>query len=194
MTAFEHYCIYKFPCSNNNNNSIIIISYSDHLSIDDLAEVLNIVWEVKEKWYKVGLWLDISSAELDVIERERSDPGECLREVLRVWLKTTRHTTLRKLAESLRSLEYVHVAEKLPLTTHQLRQRKSQQAPSTSPKSEHQFFPEPLPLSSIPASALEQQSSQPQLLLQGRLFVNRDILYYSTINVRLHVSMISNYR
>lgn len=44
--------------------------------------------EARLKWYDLGLELDISDVELDVIAKKfNSDPDVCLREMLKVWLR-----------------------------------------------------------------------------------------------------------
>ena len=147
---------------------VCLFSYLDHLGIDDLNVVLNSIWDARFQWYNIGLCLGVSVSDLSVIESTKSDPGECLREMLTIWLKSKHlNPTLQKLVETLRSRTVQHgfLAEMLPPIAQQLRQRKDQLALSTSPKSEHPCLPEPLP------------SSTP--LLEGNKIIN--FFYYTVI-------------
>ena len=83
--------------------------------------------------------------------------------------------TLQKLVESLRSpiLRYDILADNLLCTAQQPHERKFQQAVSTSSMSENPYLSSslnPLPSPSpTPTTALKQQTSQPQSLLQGKV-------------------------
>ena len=158
--------------------------FSDHLGIDDLFGILSAIWEAQIKWYNIGLGLKISPLKLDGIERKRKkDPGECLIAMLKIWLmKKDTDPTLQKMVESLRSpiVGHARLAYNLPSTFQELRRRKSQLAPSTSPKSEH-HFPRGSLASSSPTSvttALQQQSSQPRSVYQGKFLMNMFYIFY----------------
>ena len=75
------------------------------LCIDDLGDVLEETLCSSTKWYNIGLRLKVSVAKLDSIGSQLSDPGECLREVLKEWLKGAAGTkqTWGVLVEALRS-------------------------------------------------------------------------------------------
>ena len=150
---------------------VCLFSYLDHLGIDDLNVVLNSIWDARTQWFNIGLCLGVSPSDLSVINSAKSNPEECLREMLIIWLRSKHlNPTLQKLTETLRSpvVQRGFLAEMLPPTAQQLRQRKDQLALSTSPKSEHPCLPEPLP-SSTPTltTTLKPPSSQPQSFLQG---------------------------
>ena len=57
------------------------------LCVDDLGDVLEETLCSSTKWYNIGLRLKVPVAKLDSIKSQFSDPGECLREVLKEWLK-----------------------------------------------------------------------------------------------------------
>ena len=67
---------------------------------------------VKQKWYEIGVGLGYSIT-LDNIRRENSDPGICLRNLLRKQLQYP--TTWRNIADALRScdVEESQLADKL---------------------------------------------------------------------------------
>lgn len=51
----------------------------------DLGELQNELHGISSKWYDLGVQLHIDSGELDNIKRD--NPVECLREMLKIWLK-----------------------------------------------------------------------------------------------------------
>ena len=58
------------------------------LTLDDLSEVQSIVWELRSKWYNIGLNLHIKPSTLDAIRCNYHHQCEdCIREVLKEWLK-----------------------------------------------------------------------------------------------------------
>ena len=60
------------------------------LTLDNLSKVLNVdaVWERRSKWYNIGLNLCITPGTLDAIGCNCHHQCEdCLREVLKEWLK-----------------------------------------------------------------------------------------------------------
>ena len=62
----------------------------DLLTLDNLSEVLKVneVWERRSMWYNIGLNLHIKSGTLDAIRHNCHHQCEdCLREVLKEWLK-----------------------------------------------------------------------------------------------------------
>ena len=81
------------------------MDHSPGLGVDDLGDVLEETLATSAKWYNIGLRLKVSVAKLDGIESQFSDPGECLREVLKEWLKGAAGTepSWRVLVEALRS-------------------------------------------------------------------------------------------
>ena len=75
------------------------------LTKKDLRVVRDFLYDVRLKWYNIGLELGIDSITLDEIQfTYNKDPGTCLRELIKVWLKQIdTPTTWEKIAEALRS-------------------------------------------------------------------------------------------
>ena len=64
-----------------------IIITTGHLTIADLEQVIDKVWDARVKWYQIGLGIKIKSTDLDAIrKRHGNDPDECFCELLSVWL------------------------------------------------------------------------------------------------------------
>ena len=64
----------------------------------------NLLYEVRVKWYALGIQLGITPGTLDAYRAQNSDYGDCLREMLRYWLSSKSHTaTLETLLEALSS-------------------------------------------------------------------------------------------
>ena len=57
------------------------------MGVDDLGDVLEETLSSSTEWYNIGLRLKVPVAKLDGIGSEFSNPGKCLREVLKEWLK-----------------------------------------------------------------------------------------------------------
>ena len=74
------------------------------LSLDDLDVVLREFYKCHAKWYNIGLGLKVSVGTLDAIRSCFDDPGDCLREALKEWLKSSESVhTWSTLAAVLRS-------------------------------------------------------------------------------------------
>ena len=59
------------------------------LTLDGLREVRGLLYPVRRKWYDIGIELGLKIGELDNIKAAYSDHGECLTEMLKLWLKST---------------------------------------------------------------------------------------------------------
>ena len=59
------------------------------LTLDDLREVRGLLYPVRRKWYDIGIELGLKVGELDNIKASYSDHGECLTEMIKLWLKST---------------------------------------------------------------------------------------------------------
>ena len=57
------------------------------LTIADLKDVREAVFDGQNSWYDIGVELDVSPATLDNIKTQFHDDADCLREMLKVWLK-----------------------------------------------------------------------------------------------------------
>ena len=74
------------------------------LGVNDLLKVLDELYDVREKWYDIGLRLEVPIETLENIKATMADHGDhnsCLREVLLFWLKSGNATWL-PLCEALR--------------------------------------------------------------------------------------------
>lgn len=72
------------------------------LDINDLAKVRNFLYEVRLKWYDIGLELEMKVDELDEIKTTKNDSSVCLREMLKVRLKYYKNPlTWKAIAEAL---------------------------------------------------------------------------------------------
>ena len=74
------------------------------LSDNDLPVVMEELNKACVKWYNIGMMLRVSLDRLDVIKEQYSNPLDCLRETLKIWLKTyLSHPTWRNIVDALRS-------------------------------------------------------------------------------------------
>ena len=84
------------------------------LDSDHLRLVLDAIWDVRSKWYGMGLNLEMSSSDLDTIRRRcRDDPDECFTEVIKCWLRDSNHKpTWSKIIRALtaQSVGFSHLA------------------------------------------------------------------------------------
>ena len=62
------------------------------LTVDDLRTVIKELNNVCAKWYNIGVQLGVSVGTLDAIEKQYSDPSDCLRKTLMTWLKSSTPT------------------------------------------------------------------------------------------------------
>ena len=53
----------------------------------DLKDVQELLIGISHKWYDVGVQLNLESGVLKRIQRQYSNPADCLREMLEEWLK-----------------------------------------------------------------------------------------------------------
>ena len=86
---------------------------SSYLKIDDLKDVQEELIDVSNKWYNIGLQLNLQPGVLDGI-REHKDANSCLCEMLKFWLKTN-HSTWQLLVKALnsRSVSETDLAKRL---------------------------------------------------------------------------------
>ena len=94
-----------------------IYTTEEYLTINDLAEVRNEMWDARSKWYIIGLELGITPGTLDAISRRsRDNPDECLTTVLVEFLRHTDHKpSWKRLADAMASpaVGYRELAEQL---------------------------------------------------------------------------------
>ena len=63
-------------------------SAEEQLSVNDLPVVMKELIKVSAKWYDIGVHLGVCVDKLSGIKKQDSDVNNCLRETLRIWLKT----------------------------------------------------------------------------------------------------------
>ena len=75
------------------------------LSMKDLKHARKLLYPIRNKWYDIGIELDLNTAELDVIKSQyNDDPAECLLEMIKIWLRSISPCpTWDVLAEALRA-------------------------------------------------------------------------------------------
>ena len=74
------------------------------LSVDDLVVLLEELYNARANWYNIGMKLGVSVGTLKAIEKQYSDPSDCLRETLTTWLKScSPPPTWSKVVEALNS-------------------------------------------------------------------------------------------
>ena len=57
------------------------------VGINDLKDVIDVLFDVSRKWYYIGLQLNIQVDILENIKHQESDDSNRLREMLIIWLK-----------------------------------------------------------------------------------------------------------
>lgn len=78
------------------------------LTMKDLRQVRALLYRVRERWYDIGIELEIAVEELNIIKTTYNDPADCLLHMLQVWLRSIDPVpTWNILAEAL-TAEAVH--------------------------------------------------------------------------------------
>ena len=74
------------------------------LTQDDLKDVLEVLWNARDKWYNIGLQLRIDPSTLDAIAMEtmKHESDERLRHTLLSWLRSAGKKTWKMLYDALR--------------------------------------------------------------------------------------------
>ncbi len=71
------------------------------LSIEDLGDVLEEIWEARSKWCQIGLALKLSSGTLDAIKKDPGDAGDHCMKILESWLTSDKDKTWECLAKAM---------------------------------------------------------------------------------------------
>lgn len=58
------------------------------LTTKDLKAVRALLYKIRDKWFDIGIELEISVEELSIIKRNTDNPSECLVQMLLLWLKS----------------------------------------------------------------------------------------------------------
>ena len=90
---------------------------SDYLTAEDFWKVQNILWEVSEKWFDIGIQLKLTPSNLKMIEADYKKVEDCCREMLHTWLTQEPEPTWAALVEALKSppVKCDNVARKIEL-------------------------------------------------------------------------------
>ena len=56
------------------------------MTVDDLATVLDAIWDARARWYHIGLELRLRASTLDIINRNIHNDEDCFRDMLAQWL------------------------------------------------------------------------------------------------------------
>ena len=95
-----------------------MVFFAGKLTIGDLGNVLEAVWEARVNWFNIGLKLGISVGTLDSIEATGQNPDKCLTAMIKDWLKNGKpKPSWAQLAKALKSpmVGYAQLAEQLPV-------------------------------------------------------------------------------
>ena len=80
---------------------LFLLHTDDPEANPNLKTALNLVWDARDVWFNLGLQLDIEVKELQLFERNQhgwdsndgdsydENSGQCFREMLSVWLKSS---------------------------------------------------------------------------------------------------------
>ena len=92
--------------------------FAGKLTIDNIGDILEEVWEARVKWYNIGLKLGISVGTLDSIGKANNqNPDDCLTAMIKDWLKNGKpKPSWAELAKALKSrmVGYAQLAEQIP--------------------------------------------------------------------------------
>ena len=83
------------------------------LSSKPKLKVINKYRELDDKWYSLGIELEMDYKELDDLEQRDSDPYRRLIKVFGVWLEKGETPTYRKLLEALVEIDKKDVAQSI---------------------------------------------------------------------------------
>ena len=74
------------------------------LTIKNLSEVRDALWNARSKWMDIGIELGIAKSDLDSIqESSRGDPSECLTSVVSLYLENHTSRSWSEIVEALKS-------------------------------------------------------------------------------------------
>ena len=73
------------------------------LDLDQLPVLQHELYDVRDKWFDIGVQLSLDNGTLQSIKAENNSTGDALREVLTYWLKRSPMPTWGSLFKALRS-------------------------------------------------------------------------------------------
>ena len=83
------------------------------LTVKPKRKDINKYSELDEKWYLLGVELDVDDEELDDLEEKYSDPHKRLLKMFGVWLEKGENPTYRKLIEALVEIDKKDIAQSI---------------------------------------------------------------------------------
>ena len=83
------------------------------LTLKPKRKDINKYSELDEKWYLLGVELDVDDEELDDLEEKYSDPHKRLLKMFGVWLEKGENPTYRKLIEALVEIDKKDIAQSI---------------------------------------------------------------------------------
>ena len=83
------------------------------LSLKPKLKDINKYSELDDKWYSLGIELEVDDKELDYLEEKYSDPHKRLLKMFGVWLEKGENPTYRKLIEALVEIDKKDIAQSI---------------------------------------------------------------------------------
>ena len=91
--------------------TVICTVNADVLSINNIREELDETWNYRARWRFIGIELGIDTGTLDAIAEDNRKVEDCLREMIKVWLKrASPKPTRRAMKAALQSVRVVSAA------------------------------------------------------------------------------------
>ena len=112
--------------------------FTDTLAQEDLATLVNELYEVRAKWFDLGVQLRMSTPDLDAIQTQyQNNPDACLRQMLSDWLtkEVPSPPTWQRVVDALSS-----PAVDRPAVAQRVRQTYLSQDPATDPVDKQRFL------------------------------------------------------
>ena len=95
----------KSLVSEGRNHTCVTETETSHgpspLQSSDIGLVLTKIWEARVKWYNLGIQLKVATSDLDAIQHDYKDIGDCLRQMITYWLRNGTNQTWDKLIAAL---------------------------------------------------------------------------------------------
>ena len=103
-------------------NAYLSGTFADLLGIDNVREVLDVLWDYRAKWRFIGLELEIKPGDLDAMGANNRTVEDALLEVIKLWLHRANPKPTRTFLSAVtRSKLLVTEEESLPLAEAEVR-------------------------------------------------------------------------
>ena len=76
---------------------------ADLLSINNIKEVLDEMWDYRARWKSIGIELCVDTGTLDAIEKDCRKVNDCLQEMIKYWLRNNPRPTREIMKVALQS-------------------------------------------------------------------------------------------